>query len=101
MILCLIYYSVATGQFGHASHRARIPAFRFSAGSSANSFRRDQKSAQSVNVGQALDIKRAVFLERSLLGDVLLHERWCVREHTGLCDSLICEESIEIYFACA
>ena len=76
--------SVGTGKFGPASHRARIPAFHFSAATRTNSFRQDQHSAQSINVGQALDIERAVFLERSLLGDVLVHQRWYVHEHTSL-----------------
>jgi len=58
----------ATGKFGPASHRARIPAYRVTLSAGAG---RGVDAA-----GSALDIERAVFLQRSRVGGVAAEERW-------------------------
>lgn len=60
----------ATGKFGHASHRARIPAYKVSILTGSGGAPAEDPS------GSALDVQRATYFHRSAVGDLLVEQRW-------------------------
>ena len=64
----------ATGKFGPASHRARIPAFHVSVGAVESSATATSGNID-IAIGQALDISRGIFTERSYIGSVFVEQR--------------------------